>query len=240
VYGRKPVLEVLLDPQVRVAKVVLDRRARDGIIDEILRAAEDRGVEVHRAAAQDVTRLSRNQRQDQGVVADVEAPRMADLTEVLARDEVGGPVLAVEGVTNPANLGQILRVAVAAGLPVVLPREGCPEVSPLVVKASAGTAFRARILRTALLVPALEALAAAGYRIIGLDARASESLWSHAAVERSVFVLGGESSGMSARTSTLLHTRLAIPMAPGAESLNVANAAAVVAFELRRRWPVQA
>jgi 23S rRNA (guanosine2251-2'-O)-methyltransferase len=77
VYGRKPVLEALEQADVQVEKVLLAHNARGGLVPDIERAAKRAGVPLTRVPPDQVTRLSRNQRQDQGAVADVRAPRMS-------------------------------------------------------------------------------------------------------------------------------------------------------------------
>lgn len=145
VYGRKPVLEALTDPTLTVDKVVAADRARGSSLDEILDAAATSGVPVQRSSAHRVKVLAGNGRHDQGVLADVVAPRMRPLDDALAAGLQTGHagVLVLDGLTNPANVGMILRTATAAGLDgVVLPRRGVPAIDPLVVKASAGVASR--------------------------------------------------------------------------------------------------
>ena len=239
VYGRKPVLEVLADPALEVDKVVLAANARDASADRILAAAAERGVPVRREPADHVTRISRNGRHDQGVVADVRATAMRTVDEWLdglRTDSSGRSVLVLDGLTNPANVGMILRTATAAGLDgVVLPRRGTADLGPLVIKASAGVAFRAPILRAPAVEHALEALQGAGFTLIALEASGAQSVFDAAFPERTALVLGSESEGLSQEASRWVHDRVAIPMAAGVESLNVAAAAAVVAFELSRR-----
>jgi 23S rRNA (guanosine2251-2'-O)-methyltransferase len=240
VYGRKPVIEVLRDRSLDVDKVVLATNARDRSADEILAAAAERGVPVRREPAARVTRLSRNGRHDQGVVADVRPARMATLAEALdaLRPPSDAPAayLVLDGVTNPANVGMVLRTATAAGIDgVVLPRRGTADVGPLVVKASAGVAFRAPILHAAATEDALDALQAAGFTLFGLDAAAPRTVFDAAYPDRCAFVLGGETHGVTPEARAWVHEWMAIPMAGGVESLNVASAAAVLSFELARR-----
>jgi 23S rRNA (guanosine2251-2'-O)-methyltransferase len=240
VFGRKPVIEALADPDLEVDKVVLARGARDRSAAEILRLADERGVRVLRDSAERVTRLSRSGRHDQGVVADVRAPRMATLDGWLeplrSQPAEARAVLVLDGVTNPANVGMILRSATAAGLDgVVLPRRGTAEVGPLVIKASAGVAFRAPILRATTTEHALEALQEAGFALLGLGAERARSLYEWSFEARTAFVLGSETEGVTAQARPWIHDWVAIPMAGGVESLNVASAATVLAFELARR-----
>ena len=235
-YGRKPVLEALRNSELPVDKVLVARDARGGVVDDLLRAAERRGLEVRRVNRREVTRLSRNGKQDQGVAADVRAPRMGPLEAFLSAPPSQAKVLLLDGITTPANVGMLLRTATAAGLDgVVLPRVGCPEVSPLVIKASAGVAFTAPILRTPDSKTAAEALDAAGFTLVGLRADDAPSLFAADLPPRTALVLGNETTGVSDAVRRRMHSWVCIPMPGGVESLNVSAAGAVVAFEMVRR-----
>lgn len=241
VYGRKPVLEALSDPGLTVDKVVVADRARGSSLDEIVDAAAARGVPVQYATAHRVKVLAGNGRHDQGVLADVVAPRMRTVDAALSAGLGTRPagVLVLDRLTNPANVGMILRTATAAGLDgVVLPRRGVPAIDPLVVKASAGVAFHAPVLRAATAQQACHRLAAAGFAVLGLAGTASPSLYGSAAPRRVAYVLGNETTGLAAEVRNELTGWVSIPMAGGVESLNVASAAAVVCFEWARQQRV--
>jgi 23S rRNA (guanosine2251-2'-O)-methyltransferase len=236
VYGRKPVLEALDDAELRVDKVVLADDARGEPVRAILAAARSRGVPVQRASAHRVKVLAGNGRHDQGVLADVVAPGMQPVEDFVA-DLGNDPaaVLVLDAVTNPANVGMVLRSATAAGLDgVLLPRRGVPAIDPLVVKASAGVAFRAPVLRAATAAEGCAALRGAGFGVFGLEA-GGPSLLDAALPRRVAQVLGNETDGLSPAVRDACEATLAIPMQGGVESLNVASAAAVAAFELFRR-----
>src|SRR4051794_32303794 len=230
VYGRMPVLEALRDPAVPVAKVLLARTARGDSVDEIVAEAKARGVTLQRVAPEKVTRVSGNGRHDQGVVADVDAPNLRELD-----DEIPGGRLAylvLDGITNPANVGMIVRTATAAGLDgVVLPRAGVPDVGPLVVKASAGVAFRATILSCDTAVAGARALTGAGLGVVGMRAGAP-SIFDVRLPERAAYVLGSEHAGVSPAVAELVTEWRSIPLANDVESLNVAVAAGVLAYEI--------
>src|SRR3954470_6493841 len=152
VYGRIAVMEALDDDRVMVDKVLVARNAHGDTVDVIQDRARSRGVRVERTTQERVTRISRNGRHDQGVVADGVAPGLGELDDWLSSDAAGSAasVVVLDGVTNPSNVGMIIRTVTAAGVTgTVLPRAGVPDVGPLVVKASAGTAFRATLLRSA-------------------------------------------------------------------------------------------
>jgi 23S rRNA (guanosine2251-2'-O)-methyltransferase len=218
-----------------VDKVVLAEGVRGHGIGEIIGLARDRGVPLQRASAERVKKLAGNGRQDQGVFADVVAPRMRPLAEALD-DVTLRRVLLLDGITTPANVGMILRTATAAGIEgVVVPRRGVASIDPLVVKASAGVAFRAPILKVATAAEAAQALTAAGFHLVGLAADGPSSLFEATWPEHVAFVLGSETAGVGADVAEHVRSWVSIPMAGGVESLNVAAAAAVVCFELVRR-----
>jgi 23S rRNA (guanosine2251-2'-O)-methyltransferase len=234
VFGRKPVLEALADRRLDVDKVILADNARGDAAREIIDAAADRSVRVERASAHRVKALAGNGKQDQGVLADVVAPRMRRLADALA----GRPsrVLVLDGITTPANVGMILRTATAAGVDgIVVPRRGVASIDPLVVKASAGVAFHAPVLRCYTAEDACRDLRQAGYPIYALAGDARESLFGAELPRRAAYVLGGETDGVSEEVRRHVTGLLSIPMAGGVESLNVASAAAVLCFELVRR-----
>ena len=231
VYGRMPVLEALLDDRVVVERVLLARTVRGPSVDELVAAAARRGVRVQRVSPEKVTRVSGNGRHDQGVVADIVAPGLGDLDAWLPMAPARCGLLVLDGVTNPANVGMVVRTATAAGLEgVVLPRAGSPDIGPLVVKASAGVAFRATILGAATAAAAVESLRGAAFEVIGLRG-GGESLFDATLPERGGYVLGNETGGVSVEVDRWL----SIPLANDVESLNVAVAAGIVAYEITRR-----
>ena len=238
VHGRLAVLEALADEAVTVTQVLLARTLRGPAADEVLTAAARRGVVVKRLAPEKVTRISGDGRHDQGVVADIAADGIEPLERWLGRSGPGAraSLLLLDGVTNPANVGMIIRSATGAGLSgVVLPEAGSPDVGPLVVRASAGIALRATVLRCPTAAGGVAALAAAGFAIHGLRATAADVVFTADLPDRAAYVLGNETDGVSPAVSELVDRWLAIPLAAGVESLNVASAAAVVAFEVARR-----
>lgn len=237
VFGRKPVLEALGDDALRVDKVVLADTARGAAAREIIDAAAARAVRVERASAHRVKVLAGNGKQDQGVLADVVAPRMRRLADALA-EAPPVTVLLLDGITTPANVGMILRTATAAGIGgIVVPRRGVAGIDPLVVKASAGVAFHAPVLRCYTAEEAARDLRAAGYPLYALDGAARTTIFDADLPRRAAFVLGGETGGVSPEVRGQVTAGLAIPMSGGVESLNVASAAAVLCFELVRRRP---
>ncbi|MAS40893.1 MAG: 23S rRNA (guanosine(2251)-2'-O)-methyltransferase RlmB [Porticoccaceae bacterium] len=233
VYGRKPVLEILRDPALQVRRLHLAHsNRRDATITELEELARARGIEIHSHSREALARISRNGRQDQGVAADLDCPSHRDYRELLSAAPAQPlRLLALDQVTNPQNLGMIIRTLCASPLDgLLLPRRGCAPLSPLVIKASAGTLFHCPLWRCETLPEALRELGAAGTEIAVLAADAEQPLSTFQPSGSVVYVLGNETHGISAQISALARHRLSIPLARGVESLNVAVTAGLVAF----------
>lgn len=233
VYGRKPVLEALRDPRLRVQKLHLASSNRSGgIIAEIEAEAQRLAVPVayHDRAA--LARISKNGRQDQGVAADIELDSYRPLGALPDRFRV----LALDGVTNPSNLGMIIRSVAASGIDgMLVARRGHARLDPQVIKASAGTLFQAPLYHCDNTVSALAELKAAGAYIVTLSSTADESLYAPLpTASRQIYVLGNETDGIGTAVADLADESRSIPLHNGVESLNVAVTAALVAFRLRQ------
>ncbi|MFK8043184.1 TrmH family RNA methyltransferase [Congregibacter sp.] len=237
VYGRNAVLEALEDPQMDCRILHLAKSNRSGgVVKEIRRAAQSRGLDYREHSREELARISRNGRQDQGVALDVYCPAMRELDDYLTTlntlSDAPQRLLALDGVTNPQNMGMVIRSAAAAGVTGVLYADrGNPALGPLVIKASAGTVFRAPLLRCQSITQASRALCDSGFELYRLQAKGSRSLFDGSGFSRrALFVLGGESHGISKELSELPGENLSIPMQNGVESLNVAVSGALVAY----------
>ncbi len=237
VHGRKPVLEALTGG-LPVARVHLADSARGESAEAIVAAAAGRGVQVNRVSERRVSSISRHPKQDQGVVADVAAPRLQSLMAFLEQRtgrSHATSVLLLDGVHNPANLGMILRTATAAGIDgIVVPDAGTAEIGPLTVKASAGVAFQAPILRIDRPEYAAAQLSDARFEMVAVEVGGSD-LFATELSDRVALVLGNETAGISEPVLEYCTRAVSLPLANGVESLNVAAAAAVVAYDLARR-----
>ena len=232
VYGRKPALEVLQDESLTCHRLhFADSNKPAPILDQMRELAERRGIEIQVHGKRELSRISRKGSQDQGVAVDVHCPAFASLEEFLERDR-GEParLLAADGITNPQNAGMLVRSAVAGGIDGILwPRAGNAALGPLAVKASAGTLFRAPLIRCRELPDALTRLQERGFQVCVLDAGAEKSAFE-VIPERAIYVLGSETSGPSEAVRAMADETLMIPMSDGVESLNVAVTAALIAY----------
>lgn len=234
IYGRKPVLEALQDSSLEFHKIHLaDSNKSGGIIEDISTLARQREIEIQYHDKKALSRISRNGKQDQGVAADIRPAGYQDMEQFLEKNRGRAlRLLALDGITNPQNLGMIVRSAAAGTVDgLIIPRSGCAQLSPLVIKASAGTLFKATIIHCDKLAPALQALQHQGATICTLSSHAKQTLFDFQAQETVVYVLGNETDGVSNEVSELSDQQLSIPMNNGVESLNVAVTAALIAFK---------
>lgn len=228
-YGRHAVEEVLGDPQIPVHTLHLAQSNKEeGVIRAIREKAEVRGITVKEHTRAALSRISKNGRQDQGVAVDIAAPNYQSSAAI---PQTPGRLLALEGIHNPQNLGMIIRSAAAGNIDgIILPRHNSAKLSPLVMKASAGTLFKLPIYHCDTLPAVLIHLKGLGWAVYGLSSHAAQPLATLVPADRAIFVLGNESEGVSEAVDTLCSERVVITMNRGVESLNVAVTAALIAF----------
>lgn len=232
IYGRKPVLEALQDNSISVLRLHLSRSNKsNGGTDALRSLARQRDVPVSLHSKMELSRISRNGRQDQGVAADLRCPSLLESVQLIENTTVRH-LLAVDRINNPQNLGMIIRSIAASNCDgLLLSREaGNTRLSPLVVKASTGAFFKAPIYSCQQLAPCLAQLQEQGFQIITLVADAPQSLFDLTLPQRCIFVLGNESHGIRPEIEAMADHQVAIPMQRGIESLNVAVTAALLAF----------
>lgn len=228
-YGRNVAVEVLRDETVQIHKLHLSKSNRvDETINEIIDLAEMRGVEIKYHTKEALSRISKNSAQDQGVAIDVKAHNYRSASQI--ETDLPGPfrLLALDGINNPQNLGMIVRSAAASRIDgIVLPKKNSTKLSPLVMKASAGTLFKIPIYYCDTLS---EILSLKETAFITLSSHAKDDIYSLKIPSKAVFVLGNESEGVSDAVMKASTHSVSIPMYRGVESLNVAVTAGIVSF----------
>lgn len=239
VVGRKPVIEALHDQSLNIAKVLISRKSQGPEIASIEGMAASRKIDVERVDEAMVTAIAKSSKQHQGVVADVSAPRMLHVTDFCEGRRRGKDwacsVLVLDGLHNPANVGMILRSATAFGIDgIVVPHKGTAPIGPVAIKASAGIAFKAPIIRSQDTVQALDVLAEHRFEILAVDAGGA-NIAEAELPERAAYIIGNETVGLSQTALQLVDRTVSIPMASGVESLNAAIAGSVLAHEITRR-----
>ena len=232
-----------------IVEIHIDSERRDGRMRGFAERAREAGVKL---VDSDDTRLGKmaGSGHHQGVVARVNPVVMShSLDEVLegveaaARDEGGPPalVLALDGVTDPHNLGACLRVADGAGAQaIVAPKDHAVGLNATVAKVASGAAETVPYLMVTNLARALNEMKERGVRIIGTSDDAPHTLYEADLRGPVCLVLGAEGPGMRQLTRKTCDELVSIPMAGAVESLNVSVAAAVCLYEAHRQRRGQA
>jgi len=228
-YGRNVVVEILQDNSIEIHKLHLANSNKpDGSIKKILRLAKERNIQITHHDKNALSRISKNAKQDQGVAIDIISKSYLNANKLLELDSFR--LIALDGIHNPQNLGMIIRSCAAGGVDgIILPKKNSAKISPLVVKASAGTLFKLPIYFCDKLEDILKEMQNTEIYALSLDA--TETLYSVQEKKRSIYVLGNESEGVSKEVAEFCNKKLIIPMQRDVESLNVAVTAALIAFK---------
>jgi len=228
-YGRNVVVEILQDNSIEIHKLhMANSNKPDGVIKQILRLAKERNIEITHHDKNSLSRISKNAKQDQGVAIDIISKGYLNAAELTKLDTFR--LIALDGIHNPQNLGMIIRSCAAGNVDgIILPKKNSAKISPLVVKASAGTFFKLPIYFCDKLEDILKDMHDADIYALSLDA--SESIYNVKEKKKSIYVLGNESEGVSEAVVALCNKKLIIPMQRDVESLNVAITAALIAFK---------
>jgi 23S rRNA (guanosine2251-2'-O)-methyltransferase len=237
VEGRHAVLELLRARRRKIHSIwIAEGQDRAPILDEIAQLAEARGVQLRRVGG---ARLAAEAQTSapQGVIARADPVPMVPLDELLAGPRGVTPfVLAIEGVTDPRNLGGLLRTAVGAGVTGALfPRHRSSPLTTTAVKAAAGAV---EVLPLCVVGGLPAALARARERhlwVVGLDPGAP-AIWDlDLASEPLMLVVGAEGGGLTRLARARCDALAGVPMTGPLESLNVGAAAAIALFDVARR-----
>ena len=241
VEGRRAVIELLSARRRHVGQVwIADSVEPSSEIDRITRLASASGVRVQIVGSRKLDAEART-RSHQGVLAKAAPLTEFDLAELCSPLDQKTPFLLVlDGITDPQNVGALLRTAECAGVTgVVLARHGAAHITPATTKSAAGAVEYLRIAVVAGIPSAIARITDAGLHCIGLDADASLSLfcdeppWRDAG-EGVALVLGDEGKGLGNLTKKRCTTLVSIPQVGAIDSLNVSAAGAIASFEVAR------
>ncbi|QDQ12270.1 23S rRNA (guanosine(2251)-2'-O)-methyltransferase RlmB [Streptomyces spectabilis] len=240
VVGRNPVFEALRDGVPASTLYVQQFIDNDERVRDALRLAGERGnIHLMEAPRPELDRMT-NGLNHQGLVLQVPPYEYAHPEDLAAAayDEGADPlIVALDGVTDPRNLGAVVRsVAAFGGHGVVVPERRAAGMTAGAWKTSAGTAARTPVARATNLTRALEGYKKAGIVVVGLAADGDREIGDLEALEGPVvIVIGSEGKGLSRLVGETCDFRVRIPMPGGAESLNAGVAAGVVLYEAARR-----
>ena len=222
-WGRHAVAAALANPDRGIVRIWATREA----------AAEyeiDKTIPVVFADVADLGRMVPRDAPHQGIVAEVERLDDILLADLLDQAEDGRPLLVLDQVTDPHNVGAILRSAAAFNaLGVITQDRHAPPESGALAKAASGALETMPWVRVVNLARALDDMAEAGFWRIGLTGEADATLAEALGPKRVALVLGAEGEGMRQNTEAHCDALARLPIT-GIESLNVSNAAAVALY----------
>ncbi|AKZ56511.1 putative tRNA/rRNA methyltransferase [Streptomyces ambofaciens ATCC 23877] len=240
VVGRNPVYEALREGVPASTLYVQQFIDNDERVREALQLAAERGgINLMEAPRPELDRMT-NGLNHQGLVLQVPPYEYAHPEDLVAaaHDEGADPlIVALDGVTDPRNLGAVVRsVSAFGGHGVVVPERRAAGMTAGAWKTSAGTAARTPVARATNLTRALESYQKAGITVVGLAADGEVALGDLEALDGPVVVVvGSEGKGLSRLVGETCDYRVRIPMPGGAESLNAGVAAGIVLYEAARR-----
>ena len=233
-WGRRPVLE-LLKAGAAVERVLIARESsRSPVVNEIRRRARSAGVPVRDVPRNEIERRAHGANH-QGVIAVATSYRYSSLDRLFRVPEP--LVLFLDGVTDPHNVGSLLRSADGAGFTgMVVSSRRSSGITAAVRRVAAGAAEVVPVARVASLGVALDVAKGAGLWVAGLDAAGDSDLWHSEVLEPPLgLVVGSEEKGISASVRQRCDVLVRIPSGGKIASLNVAVAGAVGMFEVARR-----
>ncbi len=236
--GRHAVRELLLASTRKTRELILAADLDPApILGEIADLAAEAHVPVREISRSKFEGLARTDA-PQGVMAYAQPLPELELEDVLATADGSRPFLLVlDGITDPGNLGALLRTGECAGVTgVVLPRHRAARITPTVTKAAAGAVEHLPIASVTGIPKALAELKNHGIWSVGLDVAADSDVYSMSVADGPVaLVLGAEGRGLSRLARERCDLVVTIPISGVLESLNVSAAAAVACFEVARR-----
>ena len=238
VVGRNPVIECLHAKVPATALYVAEGTKNDERLAEAVHTCADRGISVLEVSRAELDRMTGNG-MHQGIglqIPPFQYTQVEDLIERTASATQPGLVVALDNITDPRNLGAVIRsVAAFGGHGVIIPERRSASVTAVAWRTSAGTAARLPVAKATNMVRSLKQFQQAGYQVVGLDAGGDHTLDTYDGTTPTVIVVGSEGKGLSRLVADTCDTIMSIPMAKWVESLNASVAAGVVLSEFARQ-----
>ncbi|WP_428897017.1 23S rRNA (guanosine2251-2'-O)-methyltransferase [Parelusimicrobium proximum] len=234
IYGLHSVAEVLRNKKRHAEQLyVLDSKGGHKKVEDIIRLAKSRHVKIDRMDAKIMDALTKGANH-QGVILKATPLQIMKLSNVLFEGELNKKDLwiAVDGITDPQNLGSIIRSAVCLGFStLILPKRRNVGLTPAVYRVASGAVERIRIVEVANLNTTLIDLKEEGFWIYGSDMK-GKSIKKVSYNMPAVLVVGSEEEGVSPKTLEHCDEIVSIPQAGELDSLNAANAASIIMYDM--------
>ncbi|MBE7034620.1 MAG: 23S rRNA (guanosine(2251)-2'-O)-methyltransferase RlmB [Ruminococcaceae bacterium] len=237
VEGRNPVTEALLSGQA-IDKIWISETAKQGGIGKLTALAREKGVPVQFVNPKKVDSLSKTSA-SQGVVAVCSAVSYASMEDIFQHADKRGQqpfIIIADEITDPHNLGAIIRSANAAGADgVIIPKNRAVGLDAVVAKTSAGAVYHTPVVRVTNLAQTAKELKKQGLWLVGADMSGEKTLYESDMTGALALVVGSEGKGISRLLKELCDFMVRIPMLGETESLNASVAAAVMMYEVLRQ-----
>lgn len=240
IYGRHSVLSTLESKRPLNRVWVLSRLRYDPRFHSLLNQAKSQGTLIDEVDHRRLNQLTQ-QANHQGIAAQVAAYEYLDLSTLIeqARSATPKPVLvAADGITDPHNLGAMIRTSEALGAQgVIIPQRRAAGITSVVAKVATGALESIAVARVINLNQGLEQLKKSGFWIYGLNTSAAQSIHTVKFTEPTVLVVGAEGPGLSVSTQHHCDQLVSIPLQGKTASLNASVATGMALYEVyRQRW----
>lgn len=234
IYGRNPVLEYLKSGSEIRATLYLSDSAHGKIIDVIKEAARSRRVNLELCSKEKLATMHEGA-SHQGVILVIEAGKaVVDEKELVKRVvKNNGVLVLLDQLTDPHNVGAIIRTAEALGAAgVIMPKSHAPELGGVVAKTSAGATAHIPVVLVANAARFLDEARDAGIWVIGSDDQADTDISKLSTIRPALLVIGNEGEGMRRLTAEKCDHIVKIPLKGKVSSLNASVAAGILLYEL--------
>ena len=236
IYGRNPVLEALRAEQP-IDKIILQKELKDAVIGKIFNKAKKKGIVINETSRMNLDKLC-SSTAHQGVAAYMAQKEYCSVEEILEeanRREEAPFIVIAEEITDPHNLGSIIRSAECAGAHgVIVPKHGSSPLTGTVAKASAGALSYMNIAKVVNIAQTIEALKEKGLWIYGADME-GEPYQKTNFSGGVALIIGNEGKGLSRLVRQRCDVMVKIPMFGRLDSLNASVAAGVLLLEIARQ-----
>jgi len=238
IFGVNPVTEALRAGRPIQRLLLLEQRKKDRDVQEIIRLAKGRGVEV-RITNRDALNREAPNAQHQGVIAIAAATEYATLNDILQIPAQRGETpffMILDGVEDPRNFGAILRTAEAAGVHgVIIPERRAVGLTETVAKTSAGALEYVPVVKVVNIVNTIQELKKTGIWVAGAEAGGTMVYWEADFARPTAIVLGGEDKGVRRLVRDRCDYIVSLPLMGRINSLNVSVAAGALLYEILRQ-----